>query len=207
MLCCKPAITFTLIAHVCSICTPPITLSQKHSETYDTCTSGRKVFPQSARPPRFADNVPAARLHRAPLISTGGRLTWLGRARCHVTYAPPRTYTALPLRQSSRNAAHQRVHSARNRLFCLSLLFNVSSCPIYMISVFVAKPRVAASLQRRIMMRRARAPGWRTTRDEERFRSFCFLFFHSRRRRRRRQRPVRVGGMEGGRDAPLTWGD
>lgn len=48
MLCCKPAITFTLIAHVCSICTPPITLSQKHSETYDTCTSGRKVFPQSA---------------------------------------------------------------------------------------------------------------------------------------------------------------
>lgn len=24
---------------------------------------------------------------------------------------------------------------------------------------------------------------------------------------RRRRRPVRVGGMEGGREAPLTWGD
>lgn len=134
--------------------TIPITLSQAQRNLYDTCTSGRKKCVPSVV--LEGGHATRTRLHRAVVHSPGS-----ARARCHVTFTPPRTYTALPLlRQSGRNAPHPKVHSAESSFFFFLSLFsrNVSSCPIYMISVFVAKPwQVAVSLQRRIMMRRARA--------------------------------------------------
>lgn len=129
---------------------------------------------------RCADVAPPSR-------GAGVRLARLGRARSHVTYAAPRTYTALPLRQSCRNAPHPRVHSTESSFFffcpCFFFFRNVSSCPIYMINVFVAKPwRVAVSLQRRIMMRRARAledGAQRVMKNGFVVCFFCFAFFFS----------------------------